>query len=353
MQRLLSFFPAQSFTLITIVLLAFAACKPDDKKHEEITDLPIGNHAVMVINEGNYLTGNASITYYNPLTGNVFEDIFLNQNSRPLGDVAQSMVAIDGYGYIVVNNSNKIEVVDLVDFKSVATITGLTSPRYILPLGDGRAYVSDLYADQLNIINLNTNTVVGNITLPGWTEQMLLANGKVLVANYDSQRVEIVNTTTDTKTGHINVVGHPLDMVLDKQGQLWVLGQKEGSQAAALNRVNPTTESVELTLPFPSTESPSRLVIDPAGDFLYYLNNQGVFKMATTATSLPATPLVEKAGRNFYGLGISPDNLQLYLADALDYNQRSNVYIYSLPAAEPTDTFKTGIISGGFYFYPR
>jgi YVTN family beta-propeller protein len=182
---------------------------------------------------------------------------------------------------------------------------------------------------------------------------MVLANGKAFIANYDSQRVEIINPATDTKTGHINVVGHPLDMVLDKQGQLWVLGQKEGSQAAALNRINPTTESVELNVPFPSSESPSRLVMDPAGDFLYYLNNEGVYKLATTATALPATPLVAKAGRNFYGLGISPDNLQLYIADALDYNQRSDVYVYSLPSLAPTDTFKTGIISGGFYFYPR
>ncbi|CAN5210232.1 hypothetical protein BH09BAC1_BH09BAC1_20660 [soil metagenome] len=343
------------FMLAWMGILSFSACTPDDTA-EEIYDLPIGNSAVMIINEGNYTFGNASISYYNPLNGNLYEDIFLSQNSRPLGDVAHSMISVNGYGYgyISVNNSNKIEVVNLVDFTSVATITGLTSPRYILPLGDGRAYVSDLYAEKLTIINLNTNTAVGVVNLPGWTEQMVLANGLVFVANYDSQRVEIINPLTDSKINHIDVDGHPLEMVKDFQGQIWVLGQKEGSEGAALTRIDPNLPRKELTLSFPPNEAPTDMIADPAGDFLYFINSDGIYKMATSANALPAQPMIPKGGRNYYAIGLTPDNGYLYAADALDFNQRSDVYLFNLTTGVQNATvLKTGIISGSFYFYPR
>lgn len=340
----------RNWMYVLLVVFLCSSCTPDDPI-DEITDLPIPSGAVMILNEGNYTYGNASVSYYNPATGSVFENIFQSQNQRPLGDVAHSMAGVNGYGYIVVNNSNKIEVVDLVDFKSTATITGLTSPRYVLPLGDGRAYVSDLYAEELSIINLNNNAKTGEIDLPGWTEQMVLAQGKAFIANYDSQRVEIINPAANAKTNHIAVGGHAMEVVLDANGKVWVLGQKEGSTSAALSRIDPGTETVELTLPFSNSEAPTDLLLGADGSNLYYINTNGIFRMGIGATALPATPFVAKGNRNYYAIGISPNGEHLYAADALDFNQRSDVYIFNLATGAEIKTFKTGIISGGFYFY--
>ncbi len=336
--------------LFATIITLFTSCDKT-KPTQEVTDLPISSGAVMFINEGNYTYGNASISYYNPINESFYEDIYQTQNSRPLGDVAQSMVSIGGYGYAVVNNSNKIEVVDLLDFKNVATITGLTSPRYMLPLGNGRAYVSDLYGDKLTIINTNNNTVTGTMTLPGWTEQMVLANGLAFVANYDSMRVEVIDPASDTKVSHIIVAGHPMEMVLDAQGQVWVLGQKDGTDAAALTRINPTNSSVEVTLNFPITESPSHLIADPNGANLYYLNTDGIYKLASTSNTLPPAPIIAKGTRNYYAIGISPDNTLLYASDALDFNQRSDVYTFDIATLSEVKQLKGGIITGGFYFY--
>jgi hypothetical protein len=345
----------QTVNYLLLIFLAFSlifltSCDKTQPT-QEITDLPITNGAVMFINEGNYTYGNASISYYNPPNESFYEDIYQTQNSRPLGDVAQSMVSIGGYGYVVVNNSNKIEVVDLLDFKNVATISGLTSPRYMLPLGNGRAYVSDIYGDKLSIINTNNNTITGTITLPGWTEQMVLANGLAFVANYDSMRVEVIDPATDTKVSHINVEGHSMEMILDAQGQVWVLGQKDGTDAAALTRINPTNSAVELTLNFPLNESPNHLIADQNGTNLYYLNTSGIYKLASTATNLTAAPIIAKGTRNYYAIGISPDNGTLYASDALDFNQRSDVYVFDLSTLAEVKQLKGGIITGGFYFY--
>jgi YVTN family beta-propeller protein len=345
----------QTVNYLLLIFLAFSltfltSCNKTQPT-QEVTDLPISSGAVMFINEGNYTYGNASISYYNPPNESFYEDIYQTQNSRPLGDVAQSMVSIGGYGYVVVNNSNKIEVVDLLDFKNVATITSLTSPRYLLPLDNGRAYVSDIYGDKLSIINTNNNTITGTITLPGWTEQMVLANGLAFVANYDSMRVEVIDPATDTKVSHINVEGHPMEMVLDGQGQIWVLGQKDGIDAAALTRINPTNNATEQTLNFLLTESPSHLIADPNGTNLYYLNTGGIYKLASTSTTLPDAPIIAKGTRNYYAIGISPDNGTLYASDALDFNQRSDVYVFDLSTLAEVKQLKGGIITGGFYFY--
>ena len=147
--------------------------------------------------------------------------------------------------------------------------------------------------------------------------------------------------------------GRPQEVVMDYQGQLWVLGHKEGTETAALTRINPNFPRKELTLFFGANESPHHMTIDPAGDFLYFVNGDGIYKMATNANSLPVAPIIPKNGRNYYAIGITPDNLYLYAADALDYNQRSDVYVFDLSTGEEIRVLKAGVISGGFYFYPR
>ena len=59
--------------------------------------------------------------------------MFFQTNGTPLGDVVQSITQFNNNAYVVVNNSNKIEVIDITNFSSIATITGFTSPRYFLP----------------------------------------------------------------------------------------------------------------------------------------------------------------------------------------------------------------------------
>ncbi len=49
----------------------------------------------------------------------------------------------------------------------------------------------------------------------------------------------------------------------------------------------------------------------------------------------------------YYGLTVNPDNGEVYIADAIDYQQQGMMYRYS-PQGKLIDEFYVGIIPGAF-----
>ena len=134
---------------------------------------------LFITNEGNFQYGNATLSYYDPATKTVQNEIFFRANGMKLGDVAQSMCIHDNKGWVVVNNSHVIFAIDLNTFKEVGRIENLTSPRYIHFLSDEKAYVTQLWDNRIFIINPKKYEITGYIQVPdmtmesGSTEQMV------------------------------------------------------------------------------------------------------------------------------------------------------------------------------------
>jgi YVTN family beta-propeller protein len=308
------------------------------------------DNGVFIVNEGNFMYGNSSLTYYSPDNKRSESEIFIRSNGIKLGDVAQSMTIRNGLGYIVVNNSGIIFVIDINTFKVVRTITGFISPRYIHFVSDTKAYITDLYSSKITIVNPQTSKITGSIPIGAHksTEQMVQYD-KYIFTNcwaYDN-KILVIDTETDKIIDSITVGIQPNSLVIDRNNKLWVLtdgGYKNnpyGHEIPALYRINTYDFSIEQKFNFALDDSPSNLCIDENGDNLYFIN-KSVWKFNITATNLPDVPIIPYNGTIYYGLGISPRTSEIYVADAIDYVQNGKIYRYT-PQAVCIDTISTGI----------
>lgn len=316
-------------------------------------------NGIFIVNEGNFNSANASVTFLDNKSNTVVQDIFTKSNGRRLGDVAQSMTIAGNKGYLLINNSNRIEVVSLKDFKSVNTISGLHSPRYMMAVDSNKAYATNLQ-NYISVIDLRTNLVSGTINTTSWTENLIRYDKYMLVTSIGKfsdptelrkAQVLVIDTETDAIVDSIQSGKEPIGIVIDKKQKVWVLcsGGYDNFEAPSLIRINPELRIVEKVFTFPDPKSvPSRLCMNPGGDTIYYLKG-GVYQMPVTSTSLPSQPLINEDGRLFYGLNIHPNTGRIYVTDAKDYMQNGNAYQYSVHG-DLIKQYNTGRIPGSFCF---
>ena len=352
------------FSALMWVFLLFSCMEYGPRDIEEFGFSTDGSEAVtgeglFIINEGNYKYDNASLSYYEPATGRIENEVFVRANGIKLGDVAQSMIIRDGVGWVVVNDSGVIYAIDAATFKLVGLIEGFTAPRYIHFVDDGKAYVTQIWDNRICIVDPREFRIVGYVDCPdmtaesGSTEQMV-QYGKYVFTNCWSyqNRILVIDTETDKVCDRIEVGLQPTSLVLDRFGKLWVLtdGGHEGSpygyEAPTLCRIDAESRQIEKVFRFPLGDRLSELQINGTRDTLYYIDDS-VWKMSVTAERLPIRAFIESGRSLFYGLTVNPVNSEVYVADAVDYMQDGVVSRYSAEG-KLLDQFYVGITPGAF-----
>lgn len=342
-------FGVKTFFQIFFISTFLLSCVKDEPL--KIDQPPIqlsGSQKVYVINEGPFQTGNGSISLFDKESGNVVENYYKSQNNSELGNIVQSLSCINYNYFIVVNNSNKIIICDN-KFSKINQINNLVSPRYILKVSNQKAYVSDLYSNYISVIDLNSFTKIGSIPCFGKTEQMVLSYNKVFVTNTDFNYLYIINTINDRIEDSVYVGKNASSLIIDKNDKVWVLssGNKQ-NHIARLTKINSITNQSELTLNFKDSDTPNNLCCNKTKDTLYFLNDK-IYRFSILETNLPPLPFIENGNKLFYGIGINPHDYNIYVSDAIDYVQKSTIYVFDVNGKQKI-TFKAGIISNGFYF---
>ena len=343
------------------LLLLTAGCMEYGPTAEEDFSA-VGARGLFVVNEGNFNGGNASLTYYDPATCEAAQEVFRRANGMLLGDTAQSMTVHEGTGWIVVNNSGAIYAIDLETFRVKGSIEGLTSPRYIHFLSDDKAYVTQLWDRRICIVDPRTFRITGYIDTPQQsgkesTEQMVRI-GRYVYTNCWSynNRILVIDTETDTVCDTIEVGVQPTSLVVDRHGMLWTAtdggyeGNPAGHEAAAIYRIDPERRTAERMWEFPGGRRCSELQTDGTGDALYFIM-EDIWRVPVDAQRFPVRPLIEAQGTLYYGLTVDPVTSEIYVADAIDYQQQGVVRRYSADGVA-VDEFRAGIIPGAFCWKP-
>ena len=352
--------------LAASVLTMATGCSHNDGPEEipggEIPT-PEGDDGILfILNEGNFQYSNATLSVYDPESRTVENEAFIKANGMKLGDVAQSMTIADGKGWIVVNNSNVIFAIDPLTAKEKGRIENLVFPRYIHFIDDSKAYVTQLWDNRIAIVDPKTYQITGHIEVPGMkpgsgsTEQMVRYGDYVFCNCWSYQnRIIKIDTRTDEVVASLEVGIQPNSLVLDRYGKLWTVtdggyeGSPYGYEPPALVRIDAATFSIEKKFTFSLGDSCSEICTNGAKDRIYWINDD-IWAMDVTASEPPAKPLIDAKGTIYYGLTVGPGSGDVYVADAIDYQQAGRIYRYS---SEGTliDQFSAGITPGAFCWY--
>lgn len=332
------------------VCLFFSACvKPPDTPEPQ--PFPVAQTGAYILNEGNFQWGNARLDYLSFNSNSVSKDVFKSSNGRDLGDVLQSAVYIKGDIWLVVNNSGKIEVINPKDCSSVRTISGLQSPRYAVPVSEDRVWVSDLYANGIHILSAGDFEKKGFISLPGWTEQMLIHPTGVWVTNVRRSFMYLLNPATNQILDSVEVGLGNQNILQDLAGNLWVLASGDFSLniPGRIACVDPVARQVVKEFILDGSGA-SNLVMSRDQQQLFYIYNGSVWNLPLQASALSASPLIAgTADKLFYGLAVHPHINRLFVMDARDYVSEGYIYEYSYHG-EFQNQFTAGIIPSGMIF---
>jgi len=319
---------------------------------------------VYIVNEGGYTKNNGSITYYNKDSGIVHENIFAMVNGRSLGDVVQSFSIAGDIGLIVVNNSQKVEVIDLETFVSLGTITGIDYPRYAMAVSDDKVYLTDgNYQGQVHIIDLNTWRITGQIPVGNGPENLVQSRGYIYVANgggwdYD-HTVSVIDPVTDKVVRNIEVGDHPVDLTVDANLDIWVLCKGRVAYDANWNvvyetdsklfRIRSDTREIADSFTIGSKGdyfNPIRLTANKDGTKILYAEIDGIYRMDYDAAESPRTVWIPGS---YYGLEVDPEDGTIYALKAKGFDSKGKAYLYD-ESGHLMDSIQTGIAPNGAAF---
>ncbi|MEK7254320.1 MAG: DUF5074 domain-containing protein [Bacteroidota bacterium] len=347
------------YLLALAATVQFSAC---EKEEDPCKDS--GNRyssGIFVVNEGAFSTGTGTVSFFDRANDTTFHEIFELENcGEQLGNILQSMTIHDGKAYLVVNNANKIVVVDADNFEKKGEITGLALPRYFLPISNQKALVSQWGADGLTgsvaVINLKNLTVEKTVPTGSGAEFMKQVGDLVYIANSGGlgrdSTVAVFDLGTETVTKKIVVGDNPHSLQVDKNGAIWVIGRGYSDWTDPNLNTPGKLVRIENDAPVFALELAGggiHLLMEPStGDRLFYLD--GAFGGSIVEFEISQTALSPAALASgfFYSLGYDSVSDWLLAGDAKDFNSSGEVKAFDLQGVEKK-TIPAGIIPGGFW----
>lgn len=371
--------------LLFTALIGMLACQTDDPTLEEDIQNP-GNGGIeqpsdptvkgfYLLNEGNMSMNKASLDFMNYETGEYRRNVYSQANPDLVGGLGDVGNAIGIYGsklYVVVNASNKIEVLDVQTNKRIKKIE-MDNPRYIT-FYKGKVYLSsylgtigDPNAPNGNVVEIDTTSlnITRRVDVGRQPEELVAYNDKIYVANsggysppnYESTVSVIdINTFAETKRIEVGINLHRLK--IDSEGDLYVTSRGDYYETPSkLFIVDTKTETVKKSFEI----GVSNFTIHE--DIAYMYNTEFSFitgdydisylMLDTKTEKFLDKSFISDANKKLiqmpYGIGVHPETGDVILTDAKDYVTPGNLHCFT-PEGELKWTVQTGDIPAHIAF---
>ncbi len=323
--------------------LLFVSCSDNDNEPQK----PKGDYdnGILILNEGNFGQPNASVSFTNTNDFEVENEIFQTVNSTTLGDVAQSLGLYHDYAFIVLNNSNKVEVVNRYTFESVATLTeGISLPRYVAFEND-KAYISNSGTSTVAVYDANTFAFKSTIDLGKTVNQVIAEDGKVYVQNASfgtGKEITVIDANTDEVVKTIDL-GENYNELAEGDDMIYATAD------SGLIKIDLNSNEVAGTIAY-GTDVAKGNKIEVENGMIYFVSGKSIYEVMPTATEVINPPLIEVSTSATWdaGYGFGVEDGLIYYAIANGFTAPSTIYVYN-EAGQKVQEITAGMGTNSFY----
>ena len=272
-----------------------------------------------------------SNTYYcTYITDNNLNSYLANEQSNSIkGYDSPEGVAISPsgtYAYVTNIYANNVVIVNTAPNTVVNSIaSGISGPIGVAFSPSGTyAYVVNAGSNNVVIINTESNTVVNSVIagFNGPEEVALSPSGKyAYVTNAYANNVVIINTVTNKVVNSITSgISYPIGVSFSPSGTYAYVANGGSNNVVILNTA---TNTVVSAIAFNSLGTPQGVAIAPSGSYAYIAmcnydcdaNNHDNITIINTATNAVAGYIVLPGFPNPYGVAFSPDGSYAYITN--------------------------------------
>lgn len=373
-------------TFRIIILMAavamLAACRDEEWYYgasvTEIGEKSENISSMFLLNEGNMGSNKCTVDRYDYSTGTYIRNIFGEYNPdvvMELGDGGNDIGVYGGKLYIVVNQSNLVEVMDASTFRHITQIS-IPNGRNLAFCG-GRVYVSSYagaaYGDTEHrkgfVAEIDTLSmqVVGTCEVGYQPEEMVVYGSKLYVANsggycapdYD-RTVSVIDLTTFEVVKTIDVDVNLHRMELDAERGLIFVSSRGDYYEIPSSMYVIDTQTDNLIMHISDLPCADMAL---SGDSLYVYSTEFSYETYQTVMSYTVYDIARQTvvTRNFitdgtetqimypYGIAVNPENGDIFIADAKDFMTPGTLYCYGRDGRFKWSVM-TGDLPGHFAF---
>lgn len=366
----------------TLLTLALAGCRKDTQViPEEVTttlfaaDPNAAVKGLYVVNEGNMYMNKASLDYVDFTAGSYRKNIYNQANpevTKGLGDVGNDVGVYGSKLYVVVNGSNKVEVLNVKTGKRIQQID-IINCRYIT-FSKGRAYVS-AYLGQIGdpnapngiVAEIDTTTLkeTKRVEVGRQPEEMAVVGNNLYVANsggytpasYENT-ISVINLDSFKETKRITVAINLHRLKADRYGDLYVTSRGDYLDVPSrLYVISTQTEQVKKVFDIAA----GNLVIDDDLAYIYSTQFNTLTGKSTVSYDMLNVKDEVLLSRKFitdgsdnlikvpYGIAVHPVSKDVFVTDATDYVTPGVLYCFDA-AGKKKWSVETGDIPAQFAF---
>lgn len=346
--------------LFAFLPFVFTACTSDPEPQLTVDSYDNG---LLIVNEGNFFSGDGEISHYNQETGEVTNNLYQTVNGVVLAAYIEQLRVFGENAYIVDSNQGgaKVVAVDKATFREKGRVEGLEIPRDVAVAGN-KLFIADWgnYDTEGNYTNpnsfvavadINGGTMVDKIPVSSRPQSIVAFSGFIYVVSEAGKELIKIDPASLEVVSRKTLEASPNELLISNNE---LILYSTVAQELHIDKIDPANLSAANSV-FEIPHS-TRLILDGEGqawtltsaysaDYSYTDNQVVSFSISGSGT-----PKAIFEARNLKGIGLDKTDKQLYIADDNGIQGNGTVVIADLQGEE-ISKLNVGRVPSKFYFY--